>query len=106
MTNKLASNEIVKTARALLDGDTGVVPAIRIIVPLLRNVRPEVGSSEEALALVAVESETDEFPLGEQRSLWAAAALAQQDEELEHYMREVRADVEKACRFLIETLQR
>lgn len=104
MSSRETNKHIVATARELLSGSVGIIEACRSMVPMLSEVDEPLRSSEAVLVLIAVESETDEFPVGPQRQHWAADILRERDHERDAYLAKVRKDVEDSCRTLIAEL--
>lgn len=74
------------------------------MAPMLSGLDEGLRDSEAVPVLVAVESETDAFPVGEQRQVWSAEALKERDTELEAFLSKVRKDVEESCRTLLAIL--
>ncbi len=65
----------------ILDGKRGVIDAARTLLPLLRR-SPELASEEDFNFVRAIESETDDLPLGRIRENWDPEALADKDREI------------------------
>lgn len=63
----------------------------------LRMASPEP-DSEHFYIFRAIDSETEEFPLGSQRALWSTESLASMDIEREKYLHTVSSDFWEACR--------
>src|ERR1700757_3671087 len=68
-------------AESVLDGRMSTLEAVRVLLPLLRR-RPEIASQEDFNFVRAVESETDDLPIGQVRQLWDTIALAKRDAEV------------------------
>ena len=60
-------------ARAMLDGRTTVLEAVRALVSLAHT--DAIAEVEDRRLIIAIESETDHLPVGEARQLWAPSAL-------------------------------
>jgi hypothetical protein len=81
-TEKLKSLSVLKEALAsLLDSQIGVVEASRIIADCRFPLRQENNSL--FTPFVGIDSETDMFPIGAVRNLWAPEAIARFDKERE-----------------------
>jgi hypothetical protein len=91
-------------AQGVLDGQTGVIDAARTLVLLLRR-SPELASKEDFNLVRAIESETDDLPLGQVRELWDPAALANKDREIARCESLWRDEVRAACGRILQRLQ-
>ena len=94
--------EVRKTAQLMLSGDLSYIEGAQIICHLLHECRldPHV---EPFVTFIGIDSETDQFPVGKQRSYWNKDALAKLDEEKAQYEERARGFAEKACRELLST---
>ena len=82
-------------AQAVLDGRMTVLEGARALVSLAHtDAVPDV---EDRRLIIAVESETDDLPLGEVRKLWAADALKEKDVEIAHAETLYRDHFLQAC---------
>ena len=91
---------VVSAAQELLDGKTGLIACARRLVQL----RPTVTRDDfdpDFLPFVAIASETDHLPVGEERSHWAATALAAKDLEIQQVEDLCRQRLLAACHVLI-----
>lgn len=91
-------------ARSILSGTIGILDGCAAIASVAFPLNePEL---DEALRFfVIVAGETEEFPSGETRRLWAAEALKSKDTEASDYERRVRSDVNDACDRLKQLLE-
>jgi hypothetical protein len=81
-TQKLQSLSALSEAlEALLDSRIGVVEAARIVSASRIVLRQE--NNPLFIPFVGIDSETDQFPLGSVRELWARDALVRYDQERE-----------------------
>jgi hypothetical protein len=71
---------IQRVAQMVLGGQTGVIDAARTLLPLLRR-SPELASEEDFNLIRAIESETDDLPLGQVREHWDPGVLVSKDRE-------------------------
>jgi hypothetical protein len=62
-------------AAAVLDGRTTVLEAVRELYPLAHT--DAIVDEEDRTIVIAIESETDDLPIGEVRKLWAPDALSE-----------------------------
>ena len=90
---------IVETCRALISRQLGVVAAARQLVRLANELG--VARDDDFLFFVALDSETDHFPLGSPRQGWSAAALAREDAAREKYEASAIADATAHSRNLL-----
>jgi hypothetical protein len=99
MAAQTARDEIVSTAEAMLRGDVHLIEGCRRIWHLSH----EMGDSDNPvfLPIRGIESETDQFPLGDVRNQYAPDYLKRMDEELERYLAQARKDILSSCREII-----
>jgi len=67
-------------AQAVLDGRTTILEAARALFSLAHT--EAVPDVEDRRLIIAVESETDDLPVGEVRKLWAPDSLKEKDVEI------------------------
>ncbi|SRR5579885_2112480 len=70
---------LIDTLEALLSSRIGVVEASRAVCSARSALQQE--TNPLFTPFVAIESETDQFPLGQVRTLWASEAVARYDQE-------------------------
>lgn len=99
-----AADEIVKVASEIIGGELELVQGCR----RLRELQARATWLDPGLftTFAAVDSETDEFPVGVERAVWDEAARAEKDAELLRYVDIVRPTVEAECRALIDAVRR
>jgi hypothetical protein len=79
--------ELARTADQILAGKIDLLEGCRQLVRLHRlSGAPD---SEAILTILGIESETDSFPIGQERELWATPALAASDRERDEYLKRV-----------------
>lgn len=73
-------------------------------MPQNHNPSDDVGEPDNKLffPFVAVDSETDHFPLGVVRDNWSSVALQREDEKRVQYEREARSDLMEAANELLQ----
>jgi len=103
MENLSKDREIVQRVAEALDGQTGVIDAARILLPLLRRL-PGLPSEEDFNLIRATVSETDDLPLGRVREHWDPAVLARKDRETARCESLWRVQFRGACERIIESL--
>jgi hypothetical protein len=97
----LPESEVAKLAAEVLVGRLDPIVGCRQLVRRQAEVPEPVRASRHFSVLVGIESETDAFPLGEERKRWASEALAQLDEERDDYMRRNRDALQSALQGII-----
>ena len=91
--------QIADIAHEMLSGKVGLVEGSRQLVQLFGRLDER---DDELLApIIALESETDDLPLGEVRLHWSEEALQRKDAAVADYLREVRAEILKTCEALV-----
>lgn len=91
--------EILAAARGVLDGTVGMVDAARTLTSISYALGVE--NDEPFISFRGIDSETDDYPLGDVRARWNPAALAREDAKRERYEEEVRESVKEGCRALL-----
>jgi hypothetical protein len=69
--------QIVALASGLVAGDLSLVPVARKLSAFRDGVKSEIGALLDVF--VAIHSETDAMPIGEERALWNTEALVRED---------------------------
>jgi hypothetical protein len=93
--------DALRTARAVLGGEMGVIEGSIALARYAHGVVPEWSADPDFVVFGALASGTDHLPFGEVRSLWSASALARADEEIEAITNSYRASVRRACENVI-----
>jgi hypothetical protein len=83
-------------AQAVLDGKTTFLEAVRTLVSLAHT--DAVADVEDRMLIIAIESETDDLPIGEVRRLWAPSALEEKDKVIARSEEFYRGQFLEACR--------
>ncbi len=91
----------LKTARAILNGELGIIEGARVLSTLAPDLVADWKVDPDFLVLAALDSETDDLPVGKQRKLWDATALAERDATVSRIEAEARQNVEAACRNIL-----
>ena len=100
-----ARDQLRELCRLIEEDQLGVVEGCREIVARLAARSEADRSSPDLAVIVAVESETDSFPIGAARAAWSKEALELLDPELSAYLAEVAAAVKEACGRLRRSLR-
>jgi hypothetical protein len=90
-------------ARGLISGDLGMIAVARELKSFSDEVEPDIG--ELLTVFVAIHSETDAFPIGKERSLWASQALERYDTEIKAAEQRWRDKAVAASEQLIRLLE-
>ena len=92
-------SEIVNLANEILEERIDIIEGCRRLSVLRYRID---GYNDEFPPFRGVASETDDFPIGEERNTWSSEALARMDSEREAYVIQIRKPVMQACKRLIE----
>jgi hypothetical protein len=87
-------------AAAVLDGRTTVLEAVRELSPLAHT--DAIAAEEDRTLVIAIESETDDLPIGEVRKLWAPHALEAKEAEIARAEALYKAQFLEACKRIAE----
>jgi len=87
-------------AAAVLDGRTTLLEAVRELCPLAHT--DAITDEEDRTLVIAIESETDDLPVGEVRKLWAPSALEAKDAEIARAEELYKARFLEACKRIAE----
>ena len=96
-----AWREVVAAADAVLAGKLGIIEGARVLSSLSHRVIDNWASDPEFRVFGALDTETDDLPVGRVRDLWDPAALVEKDAIIQRIEASSRAEVEEACRRLI-----
>src|ERR1035438_1626155 len=81
--------QALETVEAVLDGRICITEAARALLPLLRT-NSDLASREDFDLIRAIESETDDLPIGRVREHWHPDSLREKDCEIERCRSEER----------------
>jgi hypothetical protein len=95
-----AGEKIVALARSILSGESGIVEGSRHLTAWRFDVGAE--NDPDFIFFVAVDSETDDLPIGPVRQHWNLEVLRVKDAELAAYEAQVRVNAFAVCRSLIQ----
>lgn len=98
----MAKKEIVEIACRVVAGEVDLLEGCRAIVRNQDGLTDEDRNDPDLMTLVAIESETDDLPLGRVRDLWERSALAEPDRRRAAIVSRTKKDLIQACRALIE----
>jgi hypothetical protein len=98
-----APERAIAMAKRVLAGELGVIEGCRA----LSSMRWEFGATmtDEFSPFVAIDSETDDLPVGAVRDLWSVDALATKDLEIDRCEQLYRTQALEACSVLVERLR-
>jgi hypothetical protein len=83
-------------AKAVLDGRTTVLEAVRELVSLAHT--DAIANEADRTLIIAIESETDSLPIGEVRKLWAPDAWQAKQPEIERAEALRKTEFLEACK--------
>ena len=91
--------ELIDVARAMLDGKMHLIEGVR----KMASLRYDIGEPDDPIfhPILAIDSETDRFPLGQVRERYAPDALARIDQEMDRYLADARDDILSACKQIV-----
>jgi len=92
-----AKLEVQALARKIATQEIDPILGCRAIVGKLRYLDEHVIKHEAFLTIRAIESETDDLPVGPERDSWDRFALAEKDRELTEYLAKVAQAFNEAC---------
>src|SRR5438445_10689637 len=72
-------SEVVRTASGILDGSIGLISGARRLSGLSHRLHAD--RDPDFVTFIGIDSETDQFPVGDVRQQWDAQALAKYDAE-------------------------
>lgn len=98
-----ARRTALEIARGMLDESISLIEGCRSLVRLRADA--EIPPSETLNVFVGVESETDDYPVGNARSEYAPELLARLDGEASKYLSQVRPVVIEACGEIIREIE-
>jgi hypothetical protein len=93
--------DVVNMATNILQNKIGLIEGCRRLVQLHYKLD---GATEIFLPLIGIVSETDEFPLGEQRLGWSRDCLERMDKERDDYLLKVQEIISNTCLEIISEL--
>ena len=93
--------KVTKSARAVLDGKMGIIEGARQLSTLAPDLVPDWKVDPDFLVLAALDSETDDLPVGKERKLWDGTALAERDPVISQIEADAKQEVEVACRNIL-----
>jgi hypothetical protein len=100
-SNTRAKTESVRTARAIVSGELGILEGCIRLASLAHDLILDWRIDADFVVFGAVASEVDNLPLGAVRSRWNLEALARADLAIERYTQVVKEQVLAACRNVI-----
>src|SRR6267142_2868829 len=82
--------EAARAAHAILAGEIGLIEGVRSLTRIGHGLVRDFWGDPDFSVLGAVDSETDDLPVGQARGHWDAAALAVKDGESADYEAAIR----------------
>lgn len=93
------SDRALTIARAIISGEMGIILGCREL--LQYAFKAEWEEDDDLNTIKGIESETDEFPVDEDRKLWNENALKEKDKEIEQFENFYRELVISAVKNLV-----
>jgi hypothetical protein len=94
--------EAALAAQAVIAGEVGLIEGARQLTAIGHRLVRDFSADPDFSVLGAVESETDDLPIGQIRAHWDPSALALKDREIAQFESTVRDAVLAACRSIRE----
>lgn len=101
-SSKTARQRIAHLARSISMGEISILEGCRQVMLERGGLAAEDIQDADLMVLVAVESELEDVPSAEGRSLWAPDSLRIVDEQANAYLSTVQAEVVRSCQSLSE----
>ena len=101
LPRQYSREKAINAAQAILAGEMGIIEGARLLSTLAPDLVPDWKVDPDLLVLAALDSETDDLPVGAQRKLWEAKALAERDALVARIEADARESVEAACRNIL-----
>jgi hypothetical protein len=98
-----APERAIAVARRILAGQIGLIEGCRALSSMCWEIEADV--RVRFSPFIAIDSETDDLPIGAVRDLWQPSVLALKDLEISRCEQLYRAQAVEACRALIESLR-
>ncbi|HEY6412200.1 MAG TPA: hypothetical protein VIX42_00845 [Edaphobacter sp.] len=104
MTNDLGASKALTAARAFLSGQIGAIEACWTLSSFAYNTECPLSQVDRNL-FIAIQSETDDLPVGNLKDNWHPDYLPAKLEQLVKYETAVSNDVRGACQRLIAAVE-
>ena len=101
MASEWEQKRVKEISKAVLDGQLSILEGTRALRSLAFT--DAIANEDDRNLIIAIESETDDLPIGDVRHLWAPTALAEKDVEIRRCEALWREDVLAACRRILST---
>jgi hypothetical protein len=101
MTYEYAREKALKVAQSILEGDVGIIEDARLLSSFGHELVPDWRIDPDFVVLGALDSETDDLPVGAERKLWEEKALAERDAIVSRIEAEAKQEVQSACRNIL-----
>lgn len=94
-----AKEEIIKIANEIINDQKNLIERCRLITKLIYKA----GMEDDRIfdPIIAIESETDDIPLGDVRKLWDKDALKEKDKEIKEYETRNEQLIIDTCRNIV-----
>jgi hypothetical protein len=100
MSNDDLKKRVCSIAADITQGKVGIVLGVRQLEPLLLRLNMDMDA--DLMIIKAVDSDSDEYPMGEVRRFWNPEKLKEIDLDREEFEKFYQKDVFNACRILID----
>jgi len=104
-SEKNSREKALTAARAVLDGKVGIIEGARQLSILAPDLVADWKTDPDFLVLAALDSETDDLPVGKERKLWDATALKEREPVISRMEADAKQEVEAACRNILRRFE-
>jgi hypothetical protein len=98
--SRTIQNQVVDVCKAILNDEMQILLGVRKLCRLHCELFKQI--DDDFVLFIAIDSETDELPIGDERQYWNEKVLIEKDREIAEYETRVKPEVFDACRTLIE----
>lgn len=102
---KELKDRLVNIANLMINREVDIIKGCRLIRWTIAEHNYDLINADIFLPFMAVESETDIYPLGDERKHYSKKYLAELDKEVSDYVNMESENVIKLCREMIHVLQ-
>ena len=90
------NKRIAILAQQIIDGSIGIIEGCRRMTSL--KIKQKVRDDEDFLTIRGIDSQTDEFPIGDVRKHYHKASIEKLDKELSEYLEQTKPVIFEACK--------
>jgi len=102
LAQQLARRHVSEIATKILDGSIDPIEGCRTLLRFRENAMLDSSAFD---VICAIESETDDYPVGSVRDKYSLSFLSCMDREVQQYLSDVRQSLVEACNQLIKDVE-